>query len=139
MPGCILSAVTVLIQPVSGGYVVVRNFFNLVDDGREDDDGGMELQGAAAARVAGISHAGSVLRNEPHLLDGGRLLCVEVTGDAGQRACKVVMSVVEEAVPAGGARAAENARFLCAPALGTGDWPVPAPRERGIAGTGGSP
>jgi len=37
---------------------VPRYFFNLVDNGREDDDEGMELQGAAAARAAGISMPG---------------------------------------------------------------------------------
>jgi hypothetical protein len=90
-----------LILPVSGGRIMPRYFFNIVDNGRENDDEGMELPDEAAARIAGISYAGSVLHNEPHLLDGGRPLCVEVAGDAGRVVCKVVMSVDNEAAPTG--------------------------------------
>jgi hypothetical protein len=86
-----------LIVPVLGDCRVQRYFFNVVDHGRENDDEGMELPDAVAARIAGISYAGSVLHNEPHLLDGGKPLCVEVADDAGQLICKVVMSVDHEA------------------------------------------
>ena len=72
-----------------------RYFFNIVDHGRENDEEGMNLLDAAAARVAGISYAGAVLHNEPYLVDGGEGLCVEVIDDVGQLICKIVMCVVD--------------------------------------------
>jgi hypothetical protein len=97
MGGGILSVISALNVEVSGGRVMPRYFFNIVDHGRENDDEGMALPDAAAARIAGISYAGSVLHNEPHLLDGDKPLRVEVTDDAGQLIYKVVMSLVDEA------------------------------------------
>lgn len=72
-------------------------FFNIVDNGRENDDEGMDLPNEAAARIAGISYAGPVRHNEPHLADGGSPRCVEVVDGAGGLICKIVVNVVDEA------------------------------------------
>ena len=73
-----------------------RYFFNIVDHGRENDDEGMDLPDAAAARVAGISYAGSLLHNEPHLVEDGTPLCVEVVDAPARVICKIVVSLVDE-------------------------------------------
>lgn len=73
-----------------------RYFFDVVDHGRENDEEGMDLPDNAAARVAAITYAGSVIHNEPDLLDGATPLRIEVTDDSGKPVCKIITSVIDE-------------------------------------------
>ncbi|MDB5738511.1 MAG: hypothetical protein JWO65_2179 [Sphingomonas bacterium] len=74
-----------------------RYFFSTGGGEREVDEEGLDLRDHAAARVAAIKHAGTIMENEP---DVGRDFRVEVTDDRGLLLFTIIALAVN--APAGG-------------------------------------
>jgi hypothetical protein len=77
-----------------------RYFFSTGGGEREVDEEGLDLRDHAAARVAAIKHAGTIMENEPDVLWDGRDFRVEVADDRGLLLFTIIALAVN--APAGG-------------------------------------
>jgi hypothetical protein len=75
--------------------VVPRYYFDLADHDDDEDDVGVELENADAARVEAVVFAGDYLRDNPGLVWDGTRFSVRVRDEDGRRLYSVEVSAKE--------------------------------------------
>lgn len=74
-----------------------RYFFNTSEGSRDEDDVGVHLPGPAEARREAIRYGGSLLHDDPDIIDDTGGLRVEVVDEAGRLCAAVLIQAVDAA------------------------------------------
>jgi len=72
-----------------------RYFFHTTDGSRDEDDIGVELADRVAARREALRYGGSLLHDDPDLVEANGALRVEVVDEDGQFCSAVLIQAVD--------------------------------------------
>ena len=72
-----------------------RYFFHTSDGGRDEDEVGVELADAVAARREAVRYSGSLVHDDPDILDANSGLRVEVVDEKGRFCSAVLIQAVD--------------------------------------------